>query len=156
MCIRDRGLLALHAHPAERDWLVEDFEGRIDGALEELLRFASPIIAFTRTAVVGTELHGVPITAGDKVALFYCSGNRDAAVFPSPETLDLARPRAQHVAFGGGGVHFCLGSAIAKAQLRSLFRELLRRMPHLEVGDPEPVFSDFVHGVRAVTVRVVR
>jgi cytochrome P450 len=77
-------------------------------------------------------------------------------VFTSPGTFDLRRPRAQHVAFGGGGVHFCLGNAVAKTQLKSLFREIFRRMPKLEVGEPEFVFSEFVHGVRALPVRVVR
>ena len=148
--------LALYRNPAERAWLSEDFEQRIDGALEELLRYASPVIAFARTARVDTELHGVRIAAGDKVGLFYCSGNRDATIFSSPETLDLKRPRAQHVAFGGGGVHFCLGSALARVQLRSLFREILRRMPRLEVGEPEFIFSEFVHGVRALPVRILR
>jgi cytochrome P450 len=150
------GLLALHDNPAERDWLGDDFEGRVDDALDELVRYASPVIVFTRTAAVRTELHGVPIAAGDKVALFYCSGSRDAAVLTSPERFDLRRPRAQHVAFGGGGVHFCLGNAVAKAQLKALFREIYRRMPRLEVGEPELVFSEFVHGVRSLPVRVVR
>ena len=149
-------LLALHDNPAERDWLGDDFERRIDDALEEFLRYASPVIVFTRTATVRTELHGVRIAAGDKVALFYCSGNRDATVFTFPGTFDLRRPRAQHVAFGGGGVHFCLGSAVAKAQLKSLYREIFRRMPALVVGEPEFIFSEFVHGVRALPVRVVR
>jgi cytochrome P450 len=149
-------LLALHDNPAEREWLSEDFERRIDDALEEFIRYASPVIVFTRTATAPTSLHGVSIAAGDKVALFYCSGNRDATVFPSPETFDLRRPRAQHVAFGGGGVHFCLGSAVAKAQLKSLFREIFRRMPQLEVGEPDFIFSEFVHGVSALPVRVVR
>jgi cytochrome P450 len=149
-------LLALHENPAERDWLNEDFEGRIDNALEEFVRYASPVIVFTRTASVDTQLHDVPIAAGDKVALFYCSGNRDATVFPSPGTFDLRRGHAQHVAFGGGGVHFCLGSAVAKVQLKSLFREIFRRMPQLEVGEPEFVFSEFVHGVSTLPVRLVR
>lgn len=149
-------LLALHDNPAERDWLAQDFEGRIDDALEEFIRYASPVLVFARTATVRTQLHGVSIAAGDKVALFYCSGNRDASVFTSPATFDLRRPRAQHVAFGGGGVHFCLGNAVAKTQLKSLFREIFRRMPKLEVGAPEFVFSEFVHGVRALPVRVVR
>ena len=149
-------LLALHDNPGERDWLGDDFERRIDDALEEFLRYASPVIVFTRTATVRTELHGVRISAGDKLALFYCSGNRDATVFTLPGTFDLRRPRAQHVAFGGGGVHFCLGSAVAKAQLKSLYREIFRRIPALEVGEPEFIFSEFVHGVRALPVRVVR
>jgi cytochrome P450 len=77
-------------------------------------------------------------------------------VFTAPEAFDLRRPRAQHVAFGGGGVHFCLGSAVAKSQLKSLFREILRRMPQLEVGEPDFIFSEFVHGVSALPVRAVR
>lgn len=149
-------LLALHANPAERDWLSADFERRIDGALEEFIRYASPVIVFTRTAKIDTRLHDVSIPAGDKVALFYCSGNRDSTVFPSPQKFDLRRDRAQHVAFGGGGVHFCLGSAVARAQLKSLFREILHRMPRLEIGEPEFAFSEFVHGVKALPVRVIR
>ena len=149
-------LLALHDNPAERDWLADDFEGRIDTALDEFIRYASPVLVFARTATVRTQLHGVSIAAGDKVALFYCSGNRDAGVFTSPEAFDLRRPRAQHVAFGGGGVHFCLGNAVAKTQLKSLFREIFRQMPKLEVGEPEFAFSEFVHGVRTLPVRVVR
>ncbi|GAA1430057.1 cytochrome P450 [Microlunatus lacustris] len=149
-------VLALHDHPAERDWLAEDFEGRIDNAVEELIRYASPVIVFARTATVDTRLNGVPIAAGDKVALFYCSGNRDATVFTSPGTLDLGRRPARHVAFGGGGVHYCLGSAVARAELKALFREILRRMPRLDVGVPQYVFSDFVHGVEALPVKVVR
>ena len=149
-------LLALHDNPAERDWLSADFERRIDDALEEFIRYASPV---TRPHPDGHGAYPAArclIAAGDKVALFYCSGNRDATVFPSPETFNLRRPRAQHVAFGGGGVHFCLGSAVAKAQLKSLFREIFRRMPQLEVGEPDFIFSEFVHGVRALPVRVVR
>ena len=149
-------LLALHDNPAERDWLGEDFERpnrRRAGGVHPIRLTGHRLYPDGHGR---TQLHGVSIAAGDKVALFYCSGNRDATVFTSPETFDLRRPRAQHVAFGGGGVHFCLGSAVAKAQLKSLFREIFRRMPQLEVGEPEFVFSEFVHGVRALPVRVVR
>jgi len=149
-------LLALYDNPTQRDWLRDDFDGRIDAAIDEFVRYASPVITFARTARVDTQLHGARIAAGDKIALFYCSGNRDESVFTSPGTFDLNRPRAQHVAFGGGGVHFCLGSALAKVQLKSLFREILRRMPGLEVGEPEFSFSEFVHGVTALPVRLRR
>jgi cytochrome P450 len=149
-------LLALYDNPTQRDWLRDDFDGRIDAAIDEFVRYASPVITFARTARVDTQLHGARIAAGDKIALFYCSGNRDESVFTSPGTFDLNRPRAQHVAFGGGGVHFCLGSALAKVQLKSLFREILRRMPGLEVGEPEFSFSEFVHGVTALPVRMRR
>ena len=148
-------LLALSGNPSESEWLREDFEGRIEGALDEFIRYASPVLTFARTATVDTHLQGVAIAAGDKVGLFYCSGNRDEAIFPSPHRFDLRRPRTQHVAFGGGGVHFCLGSSVARAQLKSLFREILRRMPKLDVGDPVFVFSEFVHGVSFLPVRVI-
>jgi len=146
-------LIALWAHPEQRDWLSEDFESRLEGALDELIRYASPILVFTRTATQDTALHGAPVTAGDKVALFYCSGNRDEAVYTDPGRLDLARPHAQHVAFGGGGVHFCLGSVVARAQMAAVIREALTRLPAIEVGEPEYAFSDFIHGVEALPAR---
>ncbi|MBO0703482.1 MAG: cytochrome P450, partial [Candidatus Dormibacteraeota bacterium] len=147
-------ILALWAHPEQRAWLREDYESRIDGALDELIRYASPILVFARTATRDTVLHGVPLTAGDKVALFYCSGNRDEAVFTDPGRLDLARPHAQHVAFGGGGVHFCLGSVVARAQMAALLREVLTRLPGLEVGEPEHLLSDFINGVERLPARL--
>lgn len=147
-------LIALWAHPEQRDWLREDYESRIEGALDEFIRYASPILVFTRTATRDTALHGVRLTAGDKVALFYCSGNRDEAVFTDPGRFDLARPHVQHVAFGGGGVHFCLGSAVARAQMAALFQELLTRLPGLEIGEPQYLFSDFIHGVQRLPARV--
>lgn len=149
-------LLALHDNPAERDWLAADFEARIDDAVEEFLRYASPVLVFTRTARVATVLHDVPIAAGDKVALFYCSGNRDDAVFTSPQSFDLRRRPGPHLAFGGGGVHYCLGSAVARTQLKALFREIFRQLPGLEVGTPKFTFSEFVHGVASLPVRLVR
>ena len=147
-------ILALWANPQQRDWLRENYASRIEGALDELVRYASPIQVFTRTATQDTVLHGVRLTAGDKVALFYCSGNRDETVFPDPHRLDLARPRAQHVAFGGGGVHFCLGSAVARTQMSALFREILVRLRRMEVGQPKYLWSDFIHGVETLPARI--
>lgn len=119
------GMLALQEHPDQRDWLSEDFDGRIGQATEELVRYVSPVIQFARTATQDTELAGARITAGDKVVLFYCSGNRDESTFPDPAAFDLSRRPNPHVGFGGGGAHYCLGNGVAKIQLRALFKQLL-------------------------------
>ena len=130
-----------------------DFAETIDDALEEFIRYASPVIVFTRTATVGTELHGVPIAAGDKVALFYCSGNRDATVFTSPGAFDLRRPRARHVAFGGGGVHFCLGAPLARMELVESLSALWSTIPDLRLaGDPESRGTFVLRGFHRVPV----
>ena len=149
-------LLALHRNPEQLAWLLEDFEGRFDGAFDELVRLSSPVLCFARTATRDVVLGGRQITAGDKVALFYCSGNRDEALFPDPGTLDLRRARGGSVTFGGGGVHFCLGSAVARAQIRAILREVFARMPDLTVGEPVYGFSEFTHTVDALPVVNVR
>jgi len=147
--------LSLDHHPDQRAWLQEDFDGRIMGAIEEFVRHASPVIEFARTATQDVELGGQQIAAGDKVVIFYCSGNRDETVFPDPHRFDLTRPRTGHVGFGGGGVHFCLGSGIAKAQLRALFREILANLPDMQVtGEPEYLYSDFINGIKRLPVRI--
>lgn len=147
-------MLALWSNPDQRNWLRDDFEARIEGALDEIIRYTSPILAFTRTATQDTVLHGSAVTAGDKVALFYCSGNRDETVFTDPARLDLSRPHVQHVAFGGGGVHFCLGSVVARAQIAALLREILGRLPTLDLGQPDFLLNDFIHGVEALPARL--
>jgi cytochrome P450 len=147
-------MLALQEHPEQRDWLLADFDGRIMAAVEEFIRYATPVMQFTRTAAVDTELGGVPITAGDKVALFYCSGNRDETVFDRPDEFDLSRPRTPHVGFGGGGVHYCLGHNVARTQLRAIIGELVRRVPKIEFGEPVPLRSTFIHGIAALPARV--
>jgi cytochrome P450 len=139
---------ALSRFPEQRAWLIDDFDSRIDSAVEEFVRFASPVLAFARRAVTDTEYRGSRITAGDKIGIFYCSGNRDESVFERPDEFDLSRSPNPHVGFGGGGVHFCLGHAVAKLQLRSLFRELLLRVPDLEVGEPVLLESRIVHGIK--------
>jgi cytochrome P450 len=101
-----------------------------------------------------TELGGQKIDRGDKVGIFYCSGNRDESVFADPHRFDLSRPPRPHVGFGGGGVHFCLGNGVAKAQLRALFREILTKLPDIEVGEPEYLYSEFINGVRRLPVRI--
>lgn len=144
--------VALDRSPDQRVWLAADFEGRASIALEELLRHASPVLQFTRTALVDTELGGQTITRGDKICLFYCSGNRDEAVFDRAHEIDLSRARNPHVAFGGGGPHFCIGAGLARSQLRAILAELLTRVPDLEVGEPEFAVSNLIRVVSKLPV----
>jgi cytochrome P450 len=138
---------ALTDFPAQRQWLWEDFEGRVDTAIEEFLRWGSVVLNFRRTAVAEYELNGQKILPGDKVVLMYASGNRDAEVFDNPDTFDLARQPNRHIAFGGGGLHFCLGNQLAKSMLRSLFRELHQQMPDFSAGEPNLMKTNFMRGV---------
>ena len=141
-------MLALTENPAQREWLTEDFENRIPTAIEEFVRWSSPVLQFARFATQDTEINGVPVQAGDKVGLFYCSANRDEAAFAEPGVFDLSRSPNPHLGFGGGGPHFCLGNQLAKAELRNLFRELLTRLTTVEFGEPDLLYSNFVHGVK--------
>ncbi|MGE2718729.1 cytochrome P450 [Mycolicibacterium celeriflavum] len=141
-------MMALVDNPDQRDWLMEDFDGRIGLAVEEFVRWASPVLQFARFVTEDTEINGQPVEAGDKVALFYCSANRDETAFTDAGTFDLSRSPNPHLGFGGGGPHFCLGSQLAKTELRNLFRELLTRLTTIEFGEPELLYSSFVHGVK--------
>lgn len=141
-------MMALVDNPAQREWLMEDFENRIGPAVEEFVRWASPVMQFARFATEDTEINGQPVQAGDKVGLFYCSANRDQAVFRDPGLFDLRRSPNPHLGFGGGGPHFCLGNQLAKTELRNLFRELLTRLTTVEFGEPDLLYSSFVHGVK--------
>jgi cytochrome P450 len=141
-------MLALVNNPEQRDWLMEDFDGRITWAIEEFVRWSSPVLQFARFATEDTEIAGQQINAGDKLGLFYCSANRDEAVFDEPHTFDLQRSPNAHLGFGGGGPHFCLGNQLAKAELRNLFRELLTRLKRIEFGEPDLLLSNFVHGIK--------
>lgn len=143
------GLRALTDHPDQRAWLLEDLEGRAQTAVEELVRWATPIMTFRRTASRDTELHNEQITAGDKVVMFYSSANRDDNAIDRPHELDLSRNPNPHVGFGGNGIHHCLGNQLARYQLRALFSELLTRAPQIEsVGEPTMVPSNFFHQVK--------
>ncbi|WP_156656349.1 cytochrome P450 [Mycobacterium sp. 852002-51152_SCH6134967] len=141
-------MMALVDNPDQRDWLMADFDGRIGLAIEEFVRWSSPVLQFARFVTEDTEINGQPVKAGDKVALFYCSANRDEAAFTDPAAFDLSRSPNPHLGFGGGGPHFCLGSQLAKAELRNLFRELLTRLTTIEFGEPDLLYSSFVHGVK--------
>lgn len=145
---------ALTDFPEQRAWLMADFEGRIAGAVEEMVRWATPIMTFRRTAARDCELAGQQITAGDKVVLFYSSANWDTEVFDHPERFDLSRSPNPHVGFGGGGIHHCLGNQLARRQLTATFRELLTRLPDIEtVGEPVLGQGNFFHSVNRLQVR---
>ncbi|MGO8966641.1 cytochrome P450 [Mycobacterium sp.] len=143
-------LKALTDFPDQRAWLLEDFDNRIGGAVEEFIRWASPVMTFRRTAAKDLELGGHVISAGEKVVMFYSSGNWDTEVFEHPERLNLSRSPNPHVGFGGGGVHFCLGAHVARAQLRAIFGELLRQLPDIQAGDPAYVPGNFFHSIRSM------
>jgi len=146
--------VALDRNPDQREYLMKDFDGRISAAVEEFVRHASPVQHFTRTALVDTELGGQQIARGDKVCMFYCSGNRDEAVFERPAEFDLSRPKNPHVGFGGGGPHFCIGAGLARTQLRAVMGELLTRVPDVEIGEPEFAPGNFIRIVDRLPVHV--
>ncbi|MBC3191094.1 cytochrome P450 [Pseudonocardia sp. C8] len=147
------GVRALTTHPEQRAWLAEDLEGRVTTAVEEIVRWATPIMTFRRTAAHDTELDGVPITAGDKLIMFYSSANRDEQAIERPHELDLSRHPNPHVSFGGGGIHHCLGNQLARFQLRALFVELLTRCPDIVAEEPELSPGSFFHVVKRMACR---
>lgn len=147
-------LLALTEFPAQRAWLAADFEGRARTAVEEFVRWATPVLTFRRTTTRDVELGGAKIPAGEKVVMFYLSGNRDERVFTDPGAFDLGRSPNPHVGFGGGGPHHCFGAMVARMQLTALFGELLRRVPGIQAGDPTYLHSNFLHGVTSLRCEI--
>lgn len=146
------GMKALTDFPEQRAWLMEDLDGRLPLAVEEIIRYATPIMTFRRTAAHDTELGGHHITEGDKVIMFYSSANMDTEVFDHPEQLNLSRSPNKHVAFGGGGIHHCLGAQLARRQITATFRELLTRLPDIHAtGEPELGTGNFFHTVVSMT-----
>ncbi|HEX2312634.1 MAG TPA: cytochrome P450 [Thermomonospora sp.] len=143
------GLTLLTDHPAQRDLLLADFEGRIGGAVEEIVRMSTPVIQFRRTLTRDHEMNGHRYRRGDKVLLFYNSANRDAAVFDDPDAFDITRDPNPHVGFGGPGPHYCLGANLARREITVMFRELFTRLPDLRAaGRPDRLFSNFINGVK--------
>jgi cytochrome P450 len=149
------GALALARHPEEYARLRAD-RSLIPSAVEELLRFASPVWFFRRTAASDTELRGIRIAAWDKVVVWFAAANRDADKYPDPHRLDLGRNPADHLTFGRGGPHFCLGAHLAKLELRLFFEEFVDRVASIELrGRPERIRSNFVNGLKRLPVRIV-
>jgi len=147
-------VVQLWRDPDQKKLLIADYQDRIGTAIEEFIRHASPVMNFARTATEDVELGGHTINAGDKVGIFYCSANRDESVFADPNRFDITRAPNPHQAFGGGGVHYCLGNMVAKAQLRALFCQILTKLSEMEVGEPEQLRSDFLNGIRHLPVRI--
>jgi cytochrome P450 len=141
---------ALQDFPDQRALLLADFDGRIGTAVEEFVRFASPVMTFRRTATRDTVLGGQEIRQGEWVAMIYSSGNRDERVFADPYRFDITRSPNPHVGFGGRGPHFCLGNFLAKMQFREIFGQLLHRVPSLRVGEPSYLVGNFVRAVKSM------
>jgi cytochrome P450 len=148
------GMLALMEDPDQLELLKAD-PSLIANATEELLRWASPVMHFRRTATRDVELRGQPIRRGDKIVTWYISANRDEAMFPDPYRFDVTRKPNDHVTFGPGGPHFCLGAHLARLETKILFQELLPRLASIELTGPvERIRSNFVNGIKRMPVRV--
>ena len=137
-------------NPDQLAYLMEDFEGRAEDAVNEALRMEPPLMHFRRTALSDYELDGVTIKEGDKVVMWYLSGNRDEEVFERPNVFDVSRAvkHNPHQAFGGGGPHYCLGHVLGRAVLKSQMRQIYTRMQNLQAGEPEQLLSNFMNGVK--------
>ncbi|MBW8482174.1 cytochrome P450 [Actinomadura parmotrematis] len=143
------GLKLLTDNPAQRALLLGDFDARIGGAVEEIVRMATPVIQFRRTVTRPHDMNGRHYEPGDKVLLFYNSANRDAAVFTDPDAFDITRSPNPHVGFGGPGPHFCLGANLARREITVMFRELFTRVPEIRAtGRPSRLFSNFINGIK--------
>lgn len=149
------GCEALIRHPGERRKLIDD-PGRIPVAVEEMLRWVTPIKNMNRTATRDVELGSETIREGDKLLLLYQSANRDERVFDEPDRFDVSRNPNEHLAFGGFGAHFCLGASLARLELRVMFEELLARLPDMELATEEPLPmrpNNFIVGIEEMPVR---
>jgi cholest-4-en-3-one 26-monooxygenase len=146
------GMLALIQHPEQRQ-LLRDNPELFPKAVEEMLRWVTPVHHFIRTLQEDIELHGKTLKAGEKIALWYPSANRDPSVFENPNTFDITRDPNPHVTFGGGGPHFCLGFSLAQLEIKVLFEEVLARLPDMELNGPfERMRSNFINGIRHMPV----
>jgi cytochrome P450 len=143
------GMKALCEHPEQRRAWARDFERLAPTAVEEIVRWATPVIHFRRTAMRDVTIATERIRAGEKVVMWYNSGNRDEAVFDEPYRFDVCRTPNDHVGFGGPGAHFCLGAHLARREITVMFRELFRRIPDLEItGEPAYLLSFFINGIK--------
>jgi cholest-4-en-3-one 26-monooxygenase len=146
------GMRALIENP-EQYARLRDQPELIDSAVEEILRWASPVLHFRRTATADTELHGQRIARGDKVVMWHISANRDEQVFSEPFRFDITRTPNNHVSFGGGGPHHCLGAYLARMQLRLMIGEIVARIPDMQLaGEPELLRSNVLRGVKHMPV----
>jgi cholest-4-en-3-one 26-monooxygenase len=146
------GMVALLEHPDQLARLRAD-RSLLPTAVEEMLRWASPVMNFRRTATRDLELGGQQIAEGDKVVIWYVSANRDEQQFPDPFTFDVGRTPNEHVAFGGSGPHFCLGANLARSEINIMFEEILDRLDDIELaGDVSRLRSNFINGLKHVPI----
>jgi cytochrome P450 len=144
-----QGFKALHDNPDQKRLWMDDFDGLNATAIEEIVRWATPVIHFRRTVTRDTVIGGQAVKEGDKVVMWYNSANRDEDVFERPFDFDLARSPNEHLGFGGPGPHFCLGANLARREITVLFRELFSRMPDIRpTGDPDRLLSFFINGLK--------
>jgi cytochrome P450 len=141
-------LMLFTSFPDQRELLLADPEGRTEGAVEEIVRYASPVMFMRRTLTRDYTMNGQDYHEGDKVVLFYYSANRDEAVFADPERFDITRSPNPHVGFGGAGPHYCLGAHLARRELAVILRELLTRVPDITAGEPDRLQSSFINGIK--------
>ena len=148
-------MLTLIQHPEQRELLLND-PSLLDSAIEEFLRWSTPVMHFKRTAMRDTEIRGQKIKEGDRVMIWYSSANRDEDVFDDPFTFNIRRDPNLHTlsqAFGGGGHHFCLGANLARAEMKVILEELLRRLPDMQLaGEPRRLRSNFINGIKNMPV----
>lgn len=144
------GIHLLTKHPDQRDIWWNDFDTNARTAVDEIVRYSTPVVHFRRTATADTELGGQQIKAGQKVVLWYCSANRDERVYADPHTFNVLRPlQPAQVGFGAGGPHFCLGANLARREITVMFDEIRRRLPTMHtVGEPEYLQSNFINGIK--------
>ena len=142
-------LTLLTDHPDQRALLLADFDARIAGAVEEIVRYTSPVIWMRRSLTRDAVINGQQFCEGDKVALFYSSANRDESVFADPERFDITRSPNPHLGFGGAGPHFCLGAHLARREITAMLRELLLRVPTIRsCAEPDRLLSSFINGIK--------
>ncbi len=150
------GMVALTENPDQRAKWFGDFETHTKTAVEEIVRWATPVIHFRRTATQDTEINGFPIKQNQKVVLFYNSGNRDERIFAEPFKFDVTRQaQPTQIGFGAGGPHFCLGANLARREIAVMFDEIRRRAPNLQItGEPAYLQSSFINGIKRVNCRI--
>jgi cytochrome P450 len=142
-------LTLLTDFPDQRELLMADFDGRIGGAVEEIVRYASPVMYMRRTVTQDYRMNGHDYHRGDKTVLLYWSANQDETVFADPARLDITRSPNPHVGFGAAGPHFCLGAHLARREIGVLLRELLTRVPDIRAAaPPDLLLSSFINGVK--------
>ncbi len=147
------GMHAFMTNPAQWQKFIADPEANMAGAMEEVLRWATPVLHFRRTATRDYDLGGTPIKEGDKVVMWHISANRDRRAFVDPFSFDISRSPNDHVAFGGGGPHFCLGANLARMEMRLMFREMATRLGDMTLaGEPQYLRSNFIGGIKHMPV----